>query len=839
MVTPKVTRKIHVTGVVQGVGFRPFVYQIATRGNLQGWVANTSAGVDIELQGDPSALDAFVRALTKDKPPLARIDSVDVRDVPSDGQPPFERFEIRESVPVAGAFQPISPDISICPDCLSELFDPNDRRYLYPFINCTNCGPRFTIIKDIPYDRPLTTMRTFPMCEDCAREYHDPLDRRFHAQPVACPKCGPHVWLEPSTDPHRLPPIKGEKEGVAVADPIIQTRDLLANGAIVAIKGLGGFHLACDATNADAVQRLRERKGRVDKPFALMALDVAAVEQFCYVSDAERALLESRARPIVLLCRRSDSAIADAVAPNNDYLGVMLPYTPLHYILLTGDQGPATAVSLRAERRTNDSARNPQLGDGDCFVAAPPESGGAPAPRNDMGPAAVNGRWSAVLVMTSGNFSEEPIAIDNADARERLSNLADYFLMHDRAIETRADDSVVRVFEERELPIRRSRGYAPYPVHLPFPTQPTLAVGAELKNTFCVTREQYAFVSQHIGDLENYPTLQSFEQQIEHFKRLFRIEPEILAYDLHPNYLSTQYAKGVEPREDSGTFARLGVQHHHAHIASCMAENGLPDESVIGIAFDGTGYGTDGKIWGGEFLIARYGDFRRAAHLAYVPLPGGDAGIKRVYRSALAHLAHAGIAWEGDLACVAAASETERGVIHHQIETGFNAPQTSSIGRLFDAVSAIIGVRETVNYEAQAAIELEHLVVQDITASYDFGLQISDFRLNGEESTIIDPSPVIRAVVKDYREHVPPWVIASRFHNAVAKMAADVAVALREREGVKRVVLSGGVFQNVTLLTRALAQLRGAGFEVYTHHLVPPNDAGISLGQAVIANMQR
>lgn len=778
-----IVRRIHITGVVQGVGFRPFVYQLATRANLRGWVANMSSGVDIEIEGDIVALDAFTRTLADEKPPLARIDSIQSQDIPSNGQEHFVGFEIRASVPQAGAFQPIAPDISICPDCLRELFDPNDRRYRYPFINCTNCGPRFTIIRDIPYDRPLTTMRDFVMCEDCAREYHDPLNRRFHAQPVACAKCGPRIWLESNSQIA----IRNGELGIANDAAIDETRRLLGEGQIVAVKGLGGFHLACDATNDDAVRTLRERKGRVDKPFALMANDIAAIEKFCYVSDAERVLLESRERPIVLLRRRPDANISESVAPQNDFLGVMLPYTPLHFLLLDSGASPVSRHSLLA------------------------------------------------LVMTSGNSSEEPIAIDNADARERLANLADYFLFHDRDIETRVDDSVVRVFQDRDLPIRRSRGYAPYPVKLPFATRPTLAVGAELKNTFCVTRELYAFLSQHIGDLENFSTLQSFEQQIDHFKRLFRIEPEIIACDLHPEYLSTKYARALT---STLQFPISSIQHHHAHIAACMAENNVPrDERVIGIALDGTGYGTDGKIWGGEFLIASYADFTRAAHLTYVALPGGDAGIKRVYRGALAHLAHAGIEWSAvaDLPCVAAASETERGVIRHQIETGLNAPLTSSMGRLFDAVAAIIGVRETINYEAQAAIELEHLVVEDLEAAYEFSIQNSEFR-NQKSEILIDPTPVIQAVVTDFRKRVPPWVIASQFHNAVAVMLREVVVLLREREGLNRVALSGGVFQNITLLARTVALLRDANFDVLIHHLVPPNDAGISLGQAAIAN---
>jgi hydrogenase maturation protein HypF len=774
-------RKIHITGVVQGVGFRPFVYQIATRANLCGWVANTSAGVDIEIEGDARALDAFVHALTEAPPPLARIDSMDVRDVISNGHAQYTRFEIRASVPLAGAFQPISPDISICPDCLRELFDPNDRRYLYPFINCTNCGPRFTIIDDIPYDRPKTTMRAFEMCDDCAREYHDPLDRRFHAQPVACPKCGPEVWLE-----------NGEGR-VAGGEAIAETRQFLADGKIVAIKGLGGFHLACDATNADAVVELRRRKLRVDKPFALMMLDVATVEQHCFVDDAERALLESRERPIVLLRRRPGSPIAEQVAPGNRFLGVMLPYTPLHYLLLTEGNRPLSVLD-------------------------PP----------------------SVLVMTSGNLSEEPIATDNDDARARLADLADAFLMHDRDIRTRCDDSVMRVFTptpnppplpsttgEGVYPLRRSRGYAPFPVHLPFDAPPLLATGAELKNTFCITRDRYAFLSHHIGDMENYETLRSFEDGVAHFERLFRVAPQALAYDLHPNYLATRYA--LERAEREGLRA-IGVQHHHAHIAACMAEHGLSGERpVIGVAFDGTGYGDDGAIWGGEILIADYAGYRRAFHLDYVPLPGGDKATREPWRVALAWLHKAGLEWSDDLAPVRAADERARQVVRAQIERGTNAPLTSSMGRLFDAVAALAGVRQTVNYEAQAAIEFENQCSvsssQYSEASYE--LEIA----NG----IIDPTPMIRAVVADVRVGVSIGEISARFHNGVAAMVRTVARQSRDQFGLNEVALSGGVWQNMTLLARTIDLLQRDGFIVYIHRQVPANDGGLALGQAVVA----
>ncbi len=587
-------KRIHITGVVQGVGFRPFVYGLAARYGLLGWVCNTSAGVDIEVDGPSEVLGQFVTALSTEAPPLAKIDSIEVADIASNG---FSAFEIRHSIARPDDFMPISPDIALCDDCRRELFDPSDRRYLYPFINCTNCGPRFTIIKDIPYDRPFTTMVDFVMCEDCAKEYADPLNRRFHAQPVACPKCGPKVWIVDKEIGKQ-----GNKANQRFGESAIQeVRDRLAQGQIVAIKGLGGFHLACDAMNDEVVKTLRDRKGRVDKPFALMAANVEAIESFCEVSREERTLLESKEKPIVLLRRKVNSPISAHVAPGQSTLGVMLPYTPIHELLLTdGNQSPVTNHSLPI----------------------------------------TSYQLPIALVMTSGNFSEEPIATDNDDALNRLSALADAFLLHDRDIHVRCDDSVVRVFEGQELPIRRSRGYAPYPVKLSFNVPPILAAGGELKNTFCVTRNNYAFLSHHIGDLENFETLKSFEDGVDHFERLFRIKPEVIAYDLHPNYLATRYA--LDRAEKQGLRA-IGVQHHHAHIAACMAENGLSgNRPVIGVAFDGTGYGTDGAIWGGEFLIVDYRGFERAAQLDYVPLPGGDVATKNVYRIALSYLQQAG-----------------------------------------------------------------------------------------------------------------------------------------------------------------------------------------------------
>jgi hydrogenase maturation protein HypF len=766
-------RHIHIKGVVQGVGFRPFVYNLSTELGLEGWVLNSSSGVEIQAVGPGYVLDEFVERLMEDAPPLARIEYISATTVPpsSVDVPEPGRFVIRHSQSHPGEFLPISPDVAICSDCLRELFDPGDRRYHYPFINCTNCGPRFTIIQDIPYDRPKTTMAPFTMCPDCQAEYDDPANRRFHAQPNACPVCGPQVKLQ----------IADRKSQLVGEDAVQGVRDLLVGGKVVAVKGLGGFHLACDATNDEAAALLRERKGRVDKPFAIMSFDLETVETYCEVNDDERALLTSLQRPIVLLRRRSDTLISPLVAPGNSYLGVVLPYTPLHYLLLE----PSRSFPL-------------------------------------------------ALVMTSGNYSEEPIATDNDEALERLDGLADAFLLHDRDIHARCDDSVTRIFSGSELPIRRSRGYAPYPVHLPFEIKQVLAVGAELKNTFCITRDRYAFLSQHIGDLENYETLQFFEQMVEQLERTFRIEPEIIAYDLHPGYLSSKYAKEAgskrqETGDDPASCILHPVQHHHAHIASVMAENGLTGEQpVIGVAFDGTGYGTDGAIWGGEFLVADYGSFHRVAHLKYVPLPGGDAAIRKPYRAALAHLWAAGVDWDDRLPAVAAAPLGERPILLQQLKQGVSVVSTSSVGRLFDAVSSLAGVRQEINYEAQAAIEFEMLVEDRVGEAYSFSL-------SGEE---IDVSPCIRAVVADVRAGIPAGVIAARFHNGLAQMVCEVCLCLRKETGLKEVALSGGVFQNVALLGRALPLLQEAGFTVYIHRLVPPNDACISLGQAVIAGIK-
>lgn len=756
--------RIHITGVVQGVGFRPFIYTLATRYALTGWVRNTSAGVDIEVCGPPDALTAFIESISAEAPPLSRIESIQTRPVASNG---YARFEIQHSVVQDGAYQPISPDVATCDDCLAEIFDPSNRRYRYAFTNCTNCGPRFTIIQDIPYDRPSTTMAPFQMCPDCQAEYDDPLDRRFHAQPNACPTCGPHLELIAS--PGRRPPSTWDN---LPPDPIAAARELLMTGYIVAVKGLGGFHLACDATNPTAVRELRRRKGRVAKPFAVMMPDLATVKEFCKISPAGERALVGRERPIVLVPLKPRTVLADEVAPGLLELGVMLPYTPLHHLLLE------------------------------------------PAP--DFPPA---------LVMTSGNFSEEPIATSNDDAIDRLSQLADAFLLHNRDIHIRCDDSVVRALPTHVMPLRRSRGYAPYPVPLPFDSPPLLATGAELKNTFCLARDRHAFMSQHIGDLSNYDALRSYQHSIEHLSRLFHVEPEIIAHDAHPDYIATRYAIG---RPES----KIAVQHHHAHLASCLAERRLPpEEPAIGVIFDGTGLGPDNAIWGGEVLIGSYSWYRRFAHLKYIPLPGGDAATLRPYRTALAHLWQAGIPWDDDLAPCQAAGEQEQTILLQQLDKQLNAPLTSSMGRLFDAVASLLDILQTVTYEAQAAIWLEANTDASETGAYHFDLSRST---NGDPIQI-DPAPVLLDVLQDQRQGVAISTIAGRFHNAVARAIYDACLLARRSTGLSTVVLSGGVFQNATLLTKTVPLLESEGFTVHTHELVPPNDGGIALGQAAIA----
>jgi hydrogenase maturation protein HypF len=759
--------RLLVTGMVQGVGFRPFIYRLAGRFRLNGWVLNSTEGVVIEVEGTVDALERFTAAISQEAPPRATVECVQSVLLPLVGYP---SFMIETSHEDNGHFALVSPDIAVCADCLRELRDPADRRYRYPFINCTNCGPRFTVIADVPYDRPNTTMACFSMCPECRREYDDPTSRRFHAQPNACPACGPHVWLTSGAEPERL----ASGEGA-----ICRVRDLLQSGAIVAIKGLGGFHLACDARNDDAVTKLRRRKRRTDKPFAVMLPDAEAVEMHCHLSEGERSLLQSPQRPIVLLRRRRSSDISRLVAPGNRDLGVMLPYTPLHHLLLE-------------QAHSADPSHPP------------------------------------ALVMTSGNLSEEPIAAGNREALERLHTLADAFLLHDRDIAIRCDDPVTRISRDREMVVRRARGYAPFPVRLGFELREVLACGAQLKSSFCITRGSYAFLSQHIGDLENAETLRSYSDSIDHFKRLFRLDIGGVAHDMHPDYLATLYARDLA-RERS-ELPLLPVQHHHAHIASCMAENGV-DEPVLGVAFDGTGYGADGDLWGGEFLLCEYSGYRRLGHLRYVALPGGEAAVRHPRRMAAAYLLDslgAG-ALEEPLLPLLEMNPLERAVLRKQIERGINSPLTSSVGRLFDAVSSLLGLRHEVSYEGQAAIELEMMADEGEMAVYPWDL------ISGDPCAI-DMRPAIRQIVAEHRDGVPAATISARFHNTVADMIAGTCLLLREESGINLVALSGGVFQNLMLLERARWRLEALGFTVLTHHRIPANDGGIALGQAVIAS---
>ena len=749
------------------MGFRPFVYNLARKHGLQGYVLNSSAGVSIEVEGDEAVLDQFTRDLRQDAPSLAHIEHVSISALPAAG---YTGFVIRESVEEPGKLVPVSPDVSTCDECMRDFRTPGNRRHGYAFTNCTNCGPRYTITKTVPYDRPLTTMACFTMCERCLAEYEDPANRRFHAQPNACPACGPSLVLMASD---RLsPPVFGPgQDGLAA---LAEVRRLLRRGRILAIKGLGGFHLACDPLNEQAVRSLRERKKRSDKPFALMVPDLAHAERFCSVPPEARTALQSPRRPIVILERREDSGLTDMLAPGNRTLGLMLPYTPLHFLLF-GDS-----------------------------LNQPPEF---PA-----------------LVMTSGNMSEEPIVTSNRDAVERLGGVADAFLFHNRDIHTRVDDSVIRVFQGQERVLRRSRGYAPYPVNLEFPLTEVLACGAELKNTLCLTKEHRAFLSQHIGDLENYETLVFFKETLERMKDLFRIAPRVAAYDLHPGYLSTKFALELEGVE------KVGVQHHHAHIASCMAENGVRDK-VIGIAFDGTGFGTDGKIWGGEFLVADFAGFERHAHLRYIPLAGGDQAVREPWRLALSYLLDTfGPRFDSvDLPLLARVPPKKIAAVRSMIERGINTVETSACGRLFDAVASIAGIRDEVNFEAQAAIELEMAALSGVDALYPFDVSSS-------EPWQIDVRPAIEEIVKDALGGKDRGWIAAAFHNTIAAIAVEVADRIRSAEGISRVCLSGGTFQNMYLLTKSVAALRAKNFEVFLHARVPPNDGGISLGQAVIAS---
>lgn len=813
---------LHVTGIVQGVGFRPFVHNLAVESGLTGWVLNATDGVHCVVEGPAETVDTFPELVRTLAPAMSVIEQIIAEEVEPEG---FSAFEIRTSVADPGAMTLVSPDIATCPDCLGELFDPADRRHRYPFINCTNCGPRFTIIDDVPYDRPMTTMRDFPMCETCAAEYADPSDRRFHAQPDACFVCGPRLYLnlssrqepDPSVLKQSSPPsgaaeLRAEGPGSwrsgleyepewawgaeaeasprphrdatdehERADAIIQAvAELLRGGAVVAVKGLGGFHLACDATSDAAVARLRERKHRWGKPLAVMVRDLDEARRYCLVDELEAELLAGAVRPIVLLRRHADATgssaerLADGLADGLAELGVMLPYTPLHHLLL-------------------DAVGRP-------------------------------------LVMTSGNLSDEPIATGNAEALDRLTPIADAFLLHDRAIHSRYDDSVVRVVSGIVEPVRRARGYAPHPLALPFTTDvDVLAAGPEQKNTFTLLKGGYAFVSQHIGDLENAETLESYERTIELYERLFRVEPRVVAHDLHPEYLSTKWAHGLD-------LPQIGVQHHHAHIVSVTAEHGIA-QPVIGIAFDGTGYGTDGHIWGGEVLTCDWRDFERVAHLRYVPMPGGAAAVRRPARMAVGTLHALGLLdHPGAAPLLARLAEGEERTLLTMVDRGVNSPLTSSMGRLFDTVAAITGIADDARYEGEAAILLEACADRFAEGSYEFAI-VPPNEPGGP--SIIDPTPVLAAVLGDVATAQPIPTISRRFHRAVVGCIVAIGKGATQRAGTRYVALGGGVFMNRIVFGEAVQQLADAGLTPLTHVKLPVNDAAVSFGQAVVAWARR
>ncbi|MCX5676295.1 MAG: carbamoyltransferase HypF [Planctomycetota bacterium] len=763
-----VRRRIRVRGIVQGVGFRPTVYRLASERGLGGWVLNDAEGVLIELEGPPERIDDFLAALRESPPPLAEITSVECAEAEPRGETVFG------IAPSAGGGKTalVSPDMAVCPDCLRELLDPRDRRFRYPFINCTNCGPRYSIIMDIPYDRPKTTMRAFAMCPPCRREYEDPADRRFHAQPNACPACGPRLAL-----------VDARGGPVACDDPVRAAREALLAGRIAAIKGLTGFHLACDARSDAAVRELRRRKGRDQKALAMMAASVEAAARRAAVGPVQRRLLESRERPIVLLRKRADHDLSALVAPASPYFGLMLPYAPLHYLLFEGDFPP--------------------------------------------------------MVMTSGNLSEEPICREDDEAIRRLAGIADLYLVHNRPIQTVCDDSVMTVQRGRPLMLRRGRGFAPRPLALPVEAPgPILAVGPELKNAVCLVRGRQAFVSQHIGDLKNALAAGYFEATIDKMERLLEVRPAVIAHDLHPGYLSTRYAR----RRAAGESVRLiGVQHHHAHIASVMAENGLAGE-VIGLAMDGTGYGPDGTIWGGEVLRASAARFERLGHLAYVALVGGDAAIEHPVRIAWAFLVQAYGPQEalrrraGRLARV---EEKDLRLWAEMMAKGVNSPPACGLGRLFDAVSVLADVCSDSSYEGQPAVELEAAAegAPDDIAPYDYGIIEGEGRSGAPapEGWVIDTMPVIRGVVADVEAGRPRAEISARFHATVAAMLAAAARRARSDTGLSRVALGGGCFANDRLVRTLAPRLEADGFEVFVHRDVPPGDGGVALGQAYVA----
>lgn len=773
-------RRFTVTGVVQGVGFRPFVWRLATGLGLAGFVGNDSASVFAEVQGPFAALEEFARRLASELPPLAQVTSVAWEEITPGPVPATEGFVIVASRTAGGVPTAIPPDVAVCDDCVRELFDPADRRHRHPFVTCTNCGPRFTIIRELPYDRPATTMAGFPLCDRCSAEYHDPADRRFHAQPLCCPWCGPTLRFHPlprvgvpmraswgvdaRESGSRCARVAGS--ALPLGDAALSaTCDALAVGQIVAVKGIGGYHLACDATSETAVAALRERKARGGKPFAVMVRDLEAARLLAEIDEDEAAVLTSPARPVVLLRRHADAAVADGVGPGNPWLGILLPYTPVHHLLL--------------------------------------ESGGT-------------------LVLTSANRSDEPLCFTDDDEATRLPALADAVLTHDRPIHVPCDDSVVRVVDGRELPVRRSRGYAPLPVDLGVAGPAVLAVGGELKNTFCVTDGARAHLSAHIGDMGTLETLRAFERSVEQLSGM-RAAPTRLVADLHPAYLTRAWAE-----RNAGDRPLDLVQHHHAHVVSLLAEHGRLGEPVVGVAFDGTGYGCDETVWGGEILLLGTDShhFTRAGHLAAVPLPGGDAAVRNPRRMALSHLRAAGIPWDPDLPCVAACDAAELRLLASQLESGVGCVPTTSMGRLFDAVASLLGVRHTVTYEGQAAIELEALAAG---ADPYPALRLEVVAGSG----LLDPAPLLAGLVAGVRAGASVEVMALAFHVAVADAVAEVVTQVTG--SVRLAGLTGGVFQNVLLLRLVRQRLQDRGFTVLTHRVVPPNDGGLALGQAAVS----
>ncbi|HUT62989.1 MAG TPA: carbamoyltransferase HypF [Anaerolineae bacterium] len=798
--------RIDIKGVVQGVGFRPFVHNLAHRYHLCGYVQNNPDGVVIEAEGEAKNIEAFVSDIQYDAPVLSRI--VELKRsifTPVQQLRKYNRFEIRPSEQKGERITLVSPDVCVCDDCLKELFDYKNRRYLYPFINCTNCGPRFTIIRQLPYDRPFTTMERFSMCPECEREYYDPLDRRFHAQPNACPVCGPHLKL-----------VDGTGNSVP-GDPLLTAIELLKNGRIVAIKGLGGFHLAVDSMNENAVKRLRMRKHREEKPLALMVGTVGIAHQLALLSDAEERMLISRERPIEIVHRRDDIQelfrVAESVAPHTPYLGIMLPYTPLHYLLFFS---PASGGNYASDEPV--------------FTA---------------------------LIMTSGNISEEPICKDNEEVLKRLAEVADAFLLHDRDIYIRSDDSVIAEIDGKISFIRRSRGFTPMPIFLSEPVSQVLAFGGELKNTLCLTEGKRAFVSQHIGDLENLPTLGFFKEAVAHFTKIMQLNPRVFAYDLHPEYLSTKYFMKLREELDETVYGAVGVQHHHAHIASVLAEQGYTD-AVIGFSMDGTGYGLDNTVWGGEVLVCTAASFARFAHLDYVPLPGGSTAVREPWRMAFSYLRNAFVdEWQTlQLPCLQRISSLERELMDQACRTELNCPLTSSLGRLFDAVSSLLDIQHYSAFEGQAAMMLEmYAAEENTTVTMPFTIRQSPVeryeaypvlwgniprmvcpeKQNLKDCFILDYLPLVRNLVEALQRGIPKSELAAIFHNTVIASFLEIAVKAREMTGINTIALSGGCWQNRILSERFQALLRDHGFDVMINRQVPVNDGGLSLGQAYVA----